>query len=914
MHLRQRLPLRPRGPGPSRRSSHRRSVLYYLLALAVVPSLGLPMFAGLFTQDRFDDADASRRIGRTMTLAVELHDLRTAMAAESASSAVQFFAQLYDLTTEEMSEILGQDLTAAVGLARKHTDEEFAAVESDAETQPAVDALLAELTEVRRVADLSLGAEDPTAGAGWAMYLAFANMEKSVSAIKRATIERVVTGRYGAGSSPLLTTVAQFQQVIATVDASNTQGVLMQGVYSATTDEDRAAVISELRDATLRWKRLSSDLPSSLSRDVRASWEAAIGTPEVEAMNAHIDFFVRPGNVTAPDPLTPEAQAAAQTLITRASALGELVHESGTEGVLVARADQASAERRAYLALTVTLGLLLVTGGLLILIGGSLRRRLRDLAAAAERFSAGRLEEMEVHGPREIAMAGAALNDAVASFRRVAMQAERLSAGDLDAPELQEAAPGALGTAVHASVQQIVSAARERKKLQDALAHQAAHDDLTRLPNRAETERLLSKALARANRADGRVGVLFVDLDHFKRCNDTLGHAAGDHVLRTAAKRMTTAVRPGDTVCRLGGDEFVVVVEPVGADRSVIEIAERIAASLAEPIEYDGSLITVGGSVGVAISHPLSDADSLLRESDSAMYQAKATARGSVEIFDERLRAEIHREADFKVAMATALAQDELELHYQPVLDITSGRLTGFEALARWRRPGHGMVGPDQFIPLAESSGLIIDIGQWALRTAAAQLVEWSADPAYASLQVAVNMSGRHLTEATVDDDVRTALEASGLAPERLVVEITESIAIDSPTAIAHLAALADMGVQIALDDFGTGYTSIGQLLHLPVHILKIDRSFVSGTNEDGTPVLDRSTRIVDLIIEVAHSLNLRVVAEGVEEQFQMDLLKAASCESAQGYLISRPLPADQVTGWVTAHNATIQGRALIAP
>jgi diguanylate cyclase (GGDEF)-like protein len=912
VHL--RLPLRPRGSARSRRSPHRRSVIYSLLALAVVPSLGLPVFAGLFTQDRFDDANASRRIGETMTLAIELHDLRTAMTTESASSAMEYFSELYHLTPQEIADLIGQELAVSVEVARKHTDEMFKAVHPDAETQTSLDALLTELLESREVADETLDGDAATVGSGWAMYQTFADLERSVSGTMRATIDRVITGHYGAGSSELLTTVAQLERVMDAVDASHLQGTLVQGLYSAPTDADLQPVVTDLRDATVSWNRLSTDLPPSLSPRVLASWDDATGTPEVGAMNEFLEEIVQPGVAVVPLGTTDVSMAAARSIITRGIGLSALVHESGQEGIAVARADQESAERRAQLALGVTLVLLLITGVLLVVIGGSLRRRLRGLAVAAERFSAGRLEEMPVHGPREIAIAGGALNDAVASFRRVAIQAELLSEGDLDAPELQEAAPGALGLAVHASVQQILDAARARKALQDELAHQAAHDNLTALPNRAETERLLASALARAKRADARVGVLFVDLDQFKRCNDTLGHAAGDHVLRTAAQRMKAAVRPGDTVCRLGGDEFVVVVEPAGSDRSVVEIAQRIVTSLAQPVEYEGNQIVVGGTVGVAISHRMSDTDSLMRESDSAMYLAKSKARGTVEIFDERLRDEIHQETDFKVAMAAAIANNELELHYQPVLDLPSGQITGFEALARWQRPGHGMVGPDQFIPLAESSGLIIDIGQWALRTATAQLIEWSADPEYASLQVAVNLSGRHLAEPGVIDDVQAALDESGLAPDRLVIEITESIAIDSPTTVAHLAALADLGVLIALDDFGTGYTSIGQLLHLPVHILKIDRSFVSGTNEDGSPVLDRSTRIIDLIIEVAHSLDLLVVAEGIEDEVQLAKLKAAQCESAQGYLFSRPLPVDRVTAWVTGHNAKINGRTVIVP
>jgi diguanylate cyclase (GGDEF)-like protein len=663
--------------------------------------------------------------------------------------------------------------------------------------------------------------------------------------------------------------------------------------------------LDDLSNSAVLWRRLSSELPPHLSKDLRSSWFATVGRSD-NTFDENIAALIEGATSDNPAAPTASAQDSAVAVNRMTHDLMALAHQATNDGVAIAEEDKASAERRALLAVAATVLLLLVTIGLLILIGGFLRRRLGGLAFAAERFSAGHFDEMPVAGPREIAVASFALNDAVASFRQVSVQAERLSAGELDAPELKVAAPGALGTAVHVSVQRIVSAVQEREKLREELAHEASHDGLTHLPNRAETERLLAKAIARAQRSDGRVAVLFVDLDHFKECNDSYGHAAGDHVLRTAADRMTDVVRPGDTVCRLGGDEFVVVVEPVGTDRSVVEIAERVTAALTEPMTYLDDTITIGGTVGIAISDRHSDADSLLCEADSAMYRAKATARGNIEIFNETLRAGLHRDAAFRIDMADALTNDELELHYQPVLDIATGRLTAFEALARWQRPGIGMVGPDEFIPMAEKSGLIIDIGQWALHAATTQLVAWSADPAFASIKVAVNLSGHHLAQTSVIDDVRNALTASGLQPERLIIEITETVAIDSPAAVEHLIQLSALGVLIALDDFGTGYTSIGQLLHLPVHILKIDRSLVSGTDEHGAPALEQSTRIIDLIVEVAHGLDLGVVAEGVEDRSQLDKLAGASCESAQGYLFSRPLPAGDVTAWTTAHDVQL--------
>jgi diguanylate cyclase (GGDEF)-like protein len=892
---------RARDAGP--RSTHRSSVLVYLVALTIVPSIGLPVLAGFFTQDRLADARAAGRIGDKMTLVSELHDLQSSVAFESSATVIRSTASRFGLTVDELAGIIGSDVIIPVGTARGRTDALLADFRPDSAARPAIQQLRDRLDALRRSADRSFGEGTGASANAWELTLEFTELDLMLSETKQATIQRIVDGDAGPGSNELLTAVSELEHVTVTVDVGNERHALVAGLITADTDAQHATTAATLRETSALWHRLSADLTDQLHGATLRSWSTSIARADAASLDDNITAMTEEGILTdqvLPSVASQEAGVSAARL---SKDLRTLINDVADEGVAIADADEAEAERRGRLAMAGTAILLLVTTALLVMIGGFLRRRLGGLAEAAERFSAGRFDEMPVHGPREIAVASAALNDAVVSFRQVSVQAERLSAGDLDAAELKHAAPGALGKAVQVSVQRIVASVRERERLQAKLTHQAAHDDLTRLPNRAETERLLTKALARCQRSDGRVAVLFVDLDHFKDCNDSLGHAAGDHVLRTAADRMTTVVRPGDTVCRIGGDEFVIVVEPAGTDLSVVEIAQRVSWALAEPIAFGDDAITVGGSVGVAISDSRSDADSLLREADSAMYQAKAMTRGGVEIFNESLRAGLHHDAEFRVAMADALVNGELELHYQPVLDIASGRITTFEALARWRRPDVGMVGPDEFIPMAEKSGLIIDIGQWALRTATAQLVAWTAaHPTFASVKVAVNLSGRHLVQTSVVDDVRAAILASGLEPERLVVEITESVAIDSPAAIDHLHQLSALGVLIALDDFGTGYTSIGQLLHLPVHVLKIDRSLVSGTNEDGTPALERSTRIIDLIVEVAHSLNLRVVAEGVEDRIQLDKLAGAACDSAQGYLFSRPLPAGDVTVWVTAH------------
>jgi diguanylate cyclase (GGDEF)-like protein len=456
---------------------------------------------------------------------------------------------------------------------------------------------------------------------------------------------------------------------------------------------------------------------------------------------------------------------------------------------------------------------------------------------------------------------------------------------------LDQPLSGPLGEVVHASVRQIVQAVRQREELQSALTHQATHDPLTALPNRGQALSLITAALHRARRSGQMTGLLFVDLDGFKVVNDNHGHACGDDVLREVARRMRAVVRPGDVVCRLGGDEFVVLVEPVQAEHDLLDLADRLIATVSEPIDAAGQRVRVGASVGIAVSRDAgTDADVLVAEADTAAYRAKRLGRGRAEVFDEALRAQLSARADLEGAIAHGLANGEMQLHYQPVLDVAGDRLMGYEALVRWQRPGHGMVRPDEFIPVAEASSLICELDRWVLHEATRQLAEWRrSDPAGTGEPeptMAVNISGRHLADRRVIEDVTDALAAAGIPPSLLVLEVTETVLISDPAAIGHLAALRELGVAIAIDDFGTGYTSIGQLRHMPVDTLKIDRSFIAST-EPG------HRELVALMIRAAHTFGLTVVAEGVEEPAQLARLKADACDQAQGYLLYRPMSAE---------------------
>ncbi|MBA8796091.1 diguanylate cyclase (GGDEF)-like protein [Friedmanniella endophytica] len=422
-----------------------------------------------------------------------------------------------------------------------------------------------------------------------------------------------------------------------------------------------------------------------------------------------------------------------------------------------------------------------------------------------------------------------------------------------------------------------------REQAQAELVRQAAQDPLTGLANRAQARQLLTQALSRAQRTGALIGVLFVDLDGFKAVNDNLGHRAGDEVLQTLAQRMQTAVRTGDVVARLGGDEFVVVLEPLDEEASAVLVGERLIAVISAPITLSSGRKTwVGASVGVALSQDARiEPDHLLNEADVAVYRAKEAGRGRIEVFDDRLRAELAERSALENGLARAIENDELVLHYQPIVGLRTGEVEGYEALVRWQRPGHGLLLPGAFLPVAERSDLICELDAWVLREACRQLAVWrAADPA-TDLVVSVNLSRRHVARARVVEDVALALAAAGLEPRRLVLEVTEDALAEDLTAIGHLAEIRELGVRISMDDFGTGYNSLARLEHLPVDEVKIDRSFLTGTGA--------SDRLLRLVVQAAHAFDLAVVAEGVERPEQLDTLRAIDCEAAQGYLLGRP-------------------------
>ena len=441
-------------------------------------------------------------------------------------------------------------------------------------------------------------------------------------------------------------------------------------------------------------------------------------------------------------------------------------------------------------------------------------------------------------------------------------------------------------------------ALRQSHQSQAVIQYQAQHDALTRLPNRT----LFGERVARAA-ARGQPAVLFVDLDDFKRVNDSLGHAVGDALLVTVAERLRACLRPDDTPARLGGDEFAVLLETADADGAAL-VAERILARMAEPFDLDGTTVLVRASIGIALSSTSRRDADLLRDADVAMYVAKAAGKGRASFFEPSMHERVRSRLQVESELRTALDSDQLTVFYQPVVALADGQVVAVEALVRWRHPTRGLLGPGEFLPVAEATGLILPLGRMVLRHACRQVLALS-DAAGRPIRLGVNVAAHQLANEALVAEVATALDDAGLAPDQLVLEFVESAVMqDSASVAGTVDALRRLGVGLALDDFGTGFSSLSHLQRVPITQLKIDRSFVGriGAGE---------STMVEVIMRIARTLGLELVAEGVESAMQADHLRALGCPLAQGYHFSPPLELEALAGQLRAATG---GAVVAAP
>lgn len=667
----------------------------------------------------------------------------------------------------------------------------------------------------------------------------------------------------------------------------------------------RPGLQSELAGATARFQSVAARLASTGSQMVRAAWSTDGRPPD--GVQAAIESALA-GELTDPDrPIGEPVPVGVALLQGLDWAVGVNDITSAATATVSAMAADIAISARGSQQTTVLLTLVAMAAsvGAALLFGRSIVTPVRRLTDQATSVGRGDLsvEPLELSGPPEVVRASAAFNDVVDNLVLLERKTHALAECDFDDPVLSQPLPGMLGASLQRSVRVLSGSIIERQQLQHRLVHQASHDALTGLANRAALVALLTDAdhhRQRTGDVSMQTAVVFIDLDGFKRANDRYGHAVGDELLRVVGERMSAQVRRGEMVARLGGDEFVVVMPAVRDWQEPVALARRLVRSVAEPVEIEGNWVRVGASAGVALSGVIAGAErgplDLLRCADLAVYTAKQRSGDKVALYDDEMDQLVVAQEDIEEGLASAVrgGEDELSLVFQPVLDALTGDVVAFEVLVRWDRPDRGPVSPGLFVPIAERSGLVVELDLWVIESALRQLDAWSDDVRLSRANIAVNVSGRSLLDPSFVEQFSEILEAAEAAPSRLTIEVTETALVtDLDLAASQLEQLRQLGVRVAIDDFGTGYTSVAHLRALPVDEIKIDLSFVQGLPDRENYVL------IQMINELAHRLDVPTVAEGVETQDQVDALREIGCDYLQGYLFARPMPPAELLEWV---------------
>jgi diguanylate cyclase (GGDEF)-like protein len=863
----------------------RMSIAVSLAALICIPTAGLVGVSTATAVARRENAGQAAEVRRSADHLQILTRARFVLQREYVASAVLAAGREWGVDSATIGEILGFDPGERIDTAREEVDRLVA----DLDPRSDVGQALSGVGDLRRLVDASaIGFQDVIGQYGAVETFLSGAVDDVIAELRAARAAMADMTGIDESVRELDATVAVHETTVT--ELSLLSDVLVSGVEGGDDTILRLAGELALHD------QATQNLDAVATGAVRSMWHQIRADESAVRFDEAMDGLWRTAHEGGFGPVADNGTAHLALAPTFADGLRttELTLDLISVGAndLARKAEQAETLAQSTFArdlLTVAL-LVLVTAIAGLFTARSITRPLRRLAKQASAVSDGSLAVPQLHesGPTEVAVVTRAFNDVVANLRAVESQASALAAGKLDDPALDLRLKGSLAIAVQGSVTRLSRSLSERDELQRRLAHEATHDALTGLANRALFNDRIEHALARHARDGEDVAIVYCDLDGFKTINDSLGHDAGDKLLCIAAERLTSAVRQGDTIARLGGDEFAVLLEgPPGLVAEAVAVSDRILRALSDPVEVNGVPMVVTASVGVAAaSQGAGSADELLRDADAAMYQAKRTGRDRLVVFEAGMMAEALARIEVERDMVGVVDRGELVVHYQPVVHLESGELRGFEALVRWQHPTRGLLLPASFIPVAEETGRIVEIGDWVLRTACETARTWQRPDGRDPISVAVNLSARQLDDGTFLDRVATILEETGVDPKLLVLELTESIIVARPEEVAvQLRALKELGVTIAIDDFGTGYSSLSYLRQFPVDVLKIDRSFIESI-ADG----ERGHALVRGLLDLARTLGIGALAEGIEQSVQLDSLVGEGCEFGQGFLFARPL------------------------
>jgi diguanylate cyclase (GGDEF)-like protein len=866
-----------------------------VLGTMLLPLLLLSVVSVSVTAERHSDAVVAASISRGAERMDRLVALRSAMLTERLAEEVTLSGRRPPRELVETSAFFTRVLDDP-GSVLVATDRALAAVPADVRPFDA-----AELAAVR--------ADQPPSGDSTALIaqrwepLQAAVVTRMAESLGQLRMESVQLG-----DLELARAIDALQPAIAVpTRAAEVLGVLTE-LWLAPPDQ-RAELQSALAEEDAQLDSVATPLERSADPTVRRLWDELGAVPPPVASS--IDAGLR-GDLS--DPARPVGMPIEVGLSLIDGIDWALTVDQVPAAVTASVQDLAAAAADAARSVERTTALLTLVAiaasmGAALLFGRSIVAPVRRLTDQATRVGRGDLqvEPLELSGPPEVVRASAAFNDVVDNLTLLERKTRALADCDFDDPSLAQPLPGLLGASLQRSVRVLSGSIIERQQLQQRLAHQANHDALTGLANRAQLVSALTDAHQRRRNGGGQadqVAVVFVDLDGFKLTNDRYGHAVGDELLKVVAQRMLGEVRREVLVTRLGGDEFVLVMPAVSDWHEPVALARRIVHRLVEPVEVEGHWIRVGASAGVALSGTDDDQArgplDLLRRADLAVYAAKHRNGEQVAVYDDEMDRLVEDQQDIEEGLTDALHGQGLSLVFQPVLDSLTGTTTGVEALVRWHREGVGQISPAVFVPIAERSGLIVDLDLWVMETALAQMASWAAAPGTARLDVSVNVSGRSLLDPSFVEQCFVLLDDAAVDPSRLVLEVTETALVtDLDLAASQLQQLRALGVRIAIDDFGTGYTSVAHLRTLPIDQIKIDSSFVQSLPEREHYLL------IQMINELARRMDVPTVAEGVETAEQLAALREIGCDHLQGFLFARPMPPDALAEWLAGDGAS---------